>query len=332
MSWGNPNALYLLFLIPILLIFLLFFKKKRIKQLLKFCDEYLISFHDKSFSGFYYSLKSFIMIIVFALLIIALARPQWDREIRVVDKHGQDIVFLIDVSKSMDAQDINPTRLERAKTQINLFLDELKGDRVSIVAFAGNASVVCPLTTDYTAVKLIVSNLSTETITSYGTNIAAGLKKASEVFNQETNAKTVILLSDGEDLEEQGVSLSRQLASQGITVYTIGIGSVEGTPILIKNSYGQNEYAKDDKGNVIITKLDINGLHRIADITNGKFYLVSPDYSEIFEILKQIQDNERTKYSTKQFFRYKEQYHYFLILAILFLIIETFISYRIKEK
>jgi len=331
MNWDNPKALYLLLLVPILIIFLFNSKKKRKQQLLRFTDENLLNFHNLNFSSFYFNLKNFLLIMALLFTIIAIARPQWDKEIRIIDTQGQDIVFLIDVSKSMDAQDITPSRLEKAKMHISLFLDELKGDRVALVAFAGNAQVICPLTTDYSALKLLINGISSETITNYGTDIGAGLAKAAEVFDKEASAKTLILLSDGEDLEEQGIEQARELAQQAVTIYTLGIGNPEGSPIMVKNNVGYNEYAKDNKGNIIFTKVDIQGLHGIAEITQGQFYMVSPNYSEIFDILKQISNNEKSKYSTKQYFRYKEQYHLFLILCLIIIIIESLVNYRAKE-
>ena len=330
MTLGNPIALYALLAIPIFIVFIFVFKQRRKKQLLKFCDESLMNFHNKDFSSFYFNLKTFLLILVYVFLVIALARPQWDREVREIDSLGQDIVFLIDVSKSMDAQDIRPTRLERAKTHINLFLDELRGDRVAIVPFAGDAIILCPLTTDYAALKLIISSLSTETITDYGTDIGIGLQKASEVFNQDASAKTIILLSDGEDLEEEGFQIARQLASQGIVIYAIGIGSEGGSEIRYTNERGQIEYARDDQGNVVITRLDVLGLIRIAEVTGGQFYNITSQYSEIYEVLRRIQHNERTMMTTRQFSRFKEQYHYFLILAMILLVMESFVSYRLR--
>jgi len=332
MSWGNPIALYALLLVPIFFLFLFIYKNKRKKLFLRFCDEKLFFFYNKGFSTFYYNLKTFLLVLSYTFLTIALARPQWDKEVRIIDSWGQDLVFLIDVSKSMDAQDIRPTRLERAKTHINLFLDELAGDRVAIIAFAGDAVIVCPLTTDYSAIKMIVSNLSTETVTAYGTDIGMALQKAAEVFDQDTSAKTIVLLTDGEDLEEEGLAAARKLASDGIIVYTIGIGTPEGSPIQLTNERGQIEYARDDTGNVIITRLDVSGLHRIAEITNGQFFMITPQYSEIFEVLRLIQNNERTLFSTRQLFRHKEQYHYFLILGLILLCFEGFISYNFKEN
>jgi len=331
MSWGNPGALFLLLIIPILIIFLFIFKNKRKKQMLKFCDESLYEFHNKNFNNFYFNLKTFLLILAFGFMVISLARPQWDREIRMIDTLGQDIVFLIDVSISMDAADIQPARLERAKTHISLFLDELRGDRVALVAFAGSAVLICPLTTDYTAVKLLLSHISSNTVTDFGTDIGAGLRRAAEVFDRETSAKTIILLTDGEDLEEEGINYARRLAEQGIVVYTIGIGTPDGSPIMVRNARGQYEYAKDDDGNVIITRLDVLGLHRIAELTNGQFFMITPAFSEIFEVLRQIQHNERTRYATRQFFRFREQYHYFLVLALILLCLEGFVNYKFKE-
>lgn len=331
MNWANPKALYLLLMIPVLILFIFFIKKRRDSILSNFCDSSMFTFHSTGFSNFYYSIKVFLLIIVLSLTIIAFARPQWDREVRIVDQHGQDVVFVIDVSKSMDADDISPTRLERAKTHINLFLDELRGDRVAVVAFAGKSTVMCPLTTDYAAVKMIVSGLNSDTITSYGTNIASALLRASELFNRDSNAKTIILLSDGEDLEEEGIKIAREIAKDGIVVYNIGIGSPEGTPLIFKNALGQKEYAKDDKGNIVITRLDVQTLMTISSVTGGKFYMISPNYSEIYEVLKQIDSNEKSKYSSRQFFRYKERYHYFVLLALILFIFEGFVFFKNKE-
>jgi len=330
MSWGNPNALYLLFLIPLFVLLMFIFVNQRRKQLLKFCDEKLLDFHNKNFSNFYFNLKTFVLILAFGFLVIAMARPQWDREVRMVETLGQDIVFLIDVSKSMDAQDILPSRLERAKTHIGLFLDELRGDRVAIIAFAGSAVLICPLTTDYAAAKLLLSHLSSDTVTHFGTDIGDGLRRAAEVFDSEARAKTIILLTDGEDLEEDGVIIARELAQDGIVVYTIGIGTPEGSPIMIRNDRGQMVYATDDDGNVIITRLDVLTLHRISEVTSGQFFMITPAFSEIYEVLRQIHHNERTRYATRQFFRFREQYHYFLILALILIILEGIVSYRQK--
>jgi Ca-activated chloride channel family protein len=332
MNWGNPTALYLLLLFPIFIIFLVFFAKQRKRQLLKFCDEALLAFHNKNFSGFYFNLSTALLMIAFFFMVIALARPQWDREVRIIDTMGQDIVFLIDVSKSMDAVDISPTRLERAKTHINLFLDELRGDRVAIVAFAGSAAVICPLTTDYAALKLLVSSLSTETITNYGTNIGAGLTAAAEVFDKEATSKTIILLSDGEDHEKTGLEVARKIAQDGIRVYSIGIGTPGGSPIEMRNASGRIEYVKDSRGEVIISYLSAEDLHNISQVTDGRFYSITPSFSEIFEILKQIQHNEKTKFSTRQYYRYSEQFHIFLIISLIMIILSGFISYKHKHR
>jgi len=331
MNLGNPKALYLLILVPIFIFFLFINKRRRQSQLLRFCDENLLPFHNKNFSFFYYNLKSFLLILAFLFVVLALARPQWDREVREIDTRGQDLVFLIDVSKSMDVTDIAPSRLERAKMHISLFLDELQGDRVAIVAFAGSPSIICPLTTDYGALKMIISSLSTETITDYGTNVALGLMRASDVFDTSAAAKTVILLSDGEEHDDSALEQAKVLANDGVTVYTIGIGSTSGAPIVTKNRYGVDQYEYDNKGNPIFTFLNVKVLSDIAGITGGEFYMVSANNAEIFEILKQISNNEKSKYTTQQYFRYKEQYHIFLILALLIFIIESLINYRARE-
>ena len=174
--------------------------------------------------------------------------------------------------------------------------------------------------------------MSSCTITQYGTDIGNALTVAANVFDRETRHKTIILLSDGEDLEEEGIRVAQRLASEGVVIYTIGIGSPEGAPILVLDNRGREVYATDDRGNVVITRLDVIGLHRIAEVTGGQFYMITPAYSEIYEILRLIQDNERTRYATRQLFRYKEQYHYFLILALFLIILEGIINYKQRRK
>ena len=332
MNWGNPSVLYFLLLIPILIVLLFIQKNTKKRQLRKFSDEKLLDFHSRNFSFFYYNFKSFLLIVSLFFLVIGLARPQWDAEVREISIYGQDIVFLIDVSKSMDAGDIRPSRLERAKTHINIFLDELRGDRVGIVAFAGDAVTICPLTTDYSALKLLISGLDTDTITDFGTNIGRGLEVAASLFNEEATSRTIIMLTDGEDHEGRGLQMATQLAQEGVVIYAIGIGTPGGYPVRFRNQRGQMEMLRDNQGNPVLTHMDAMGLYRIADVTGGLFYEVTPQFSEIDAILRQISDNEKTKYATRQYFRYKEQYHYFLIIALLLLCFEGFINYQQRRR
>ncbi len=328
MNWGNPNFLYLLLLIPILIVMMIIGTKIRLKRFSRFASKSLFTFHYRNFSIFHWNIKIALIIIAIMFIVIAMARPQWDKEVQEVHQQGIDIVVCIDVSKSMDAADIRPSRLERAKNHISLFLEELKGDRVGIVAFAGKSMVLCPLTDDYAALNMFLSILNTETITAYGTNIGSALEKAEKMFLKESKSKIIILISDGEDLEADGIKMASRIAKQNINIFSIGVGSIDGSPIEMINSYGQVEYAKDDQGNIVLSKMDVETLSAISSNANGKFYPITPQNSEIYDILNQITGKEKNKISSKQYFKFKEQYHYFVIIALILIIIEALVTYE----
>ena len=332
MRWGSPNILFFLILIPIFIFLIGLANQKRKKQFEKFAEIRFYNYYFQEFSVFHWFLKNFILIFSILFLIIAVARPRWNKEIQIVKKEGIDIVVCIDVSKSMDAQDIKPSRIERAKDQISLFIDQLRGDRIAIVAFAGKSFVQCPLTDDYGAAKLFLNLLDSETVPSYGTDIGSALETAMSLFGEDEKHKVIILASDGEDLEENAVSIADEISKKGAIIYTLGIGSLEGSTIPVQNGSGNISYAKNDKGDIVFTKLDINILSQIARTANGRFFPITPQQSEIFEIMKNINSIEKKKFDSREFIRYKEQYKYFVIACILLLLIESSVIIKKKVK
>jgi Ca-activated chloride channel family protein len=311
---------------------MIYFVKKRNKtRFLKFFDERFYEYSYHNFSFFHWNLKNALLVTALFFMIIAAAGPKWNKELQIVKKEGIDIVICLDTSKSMDAEDIKPNRLQRAKDQISLFIDQLKGDRVAIVAFAGKSFIQCPLTDDYGAAEMFLHNIDSDTVPYYGTNIGEALNNAASLFNNSQKYKVVILVSDGEDLEKKAIETAKKLKKNGIIIYSLGIGSPQGTTIPVKNKNGDIEYAKDDKGNIILSKLDVTTLTKLANVTDGKFYAITPRQSEIFDILKKIGTIEKSKYSSKEFARYKNQYRYFLFVALLLILIEMFILYNKKE-
>ncbi|MCF7912644.1 MAG: VWA domain-containing protein [Candidatus Cloacimonetes bacterium] len=325
MHWGNPKALFLLLIIPAALILVLLSKRNHKKSFARFAENRFYDYYFQQFSAFKFNLKNVFLIIALLFLIIAMARPQWDREMQIVQKEGVDIVICMDVSKSMDAADIQPSRIERAKDQISLFIDQLKGDRIAIVTFAGRSFVQCPLTDDYGAAKLFLSLLDTETVTSYGTDIGKALQTSIDVFDQKDKHKIIILVSDGEDLEENAVSIAEEAQKQGAIIYSLGIGSPDGSTIPVTDENGNTVYAKNDQGEIIFSRLNVDILSRIAKATNGRFFPITPQQSEIFQILNEIKTMEKKKIDTRQYSRYKDQYHYFVLAALIFIILEFLI-------
>jgi Ca-activated chloride channel family protein len=332
MHWGNPYLLLLLLLIPVFFILIGLAEHRRKKNFRKFAENRFYDFFMQEFSVFHWSLKNVVFVLAILFIIVSIARPQWNKEVQIVKKEGIDIVVCIDVSKSMDAQDIQPSRIERAKDQISLFIDQLKGDRIAIVAFAGRSFVQCPLTDDYGAAKLFLNLLDTETVPSYGTDIGGAIEKAITLYGEDDKHKVIIVVSDGEDLEENALKIAEEAAKDKAIIYTLGVGSPEGSTIPVKDSSGNTVYAKDDKGDIVFTKLDVSVLTQIAKTGNGRFFPITPRQSEIFEIMKNINSIEKKKFDSREFVRYKEQYKYFVIAALILLLVESMIIYKKKVK
>lgn len=332
MRFGNPYILFLLLMIPIFWVYIGMAKKRRKHNFKSFADARFFVFFLQELSGFHLNLKNFLMVTALFFIIIAAARPSWGKEIQIVQKKGIDIVVAIDVSKSMDATDIKPNRIERAKDQISLFIDQLKGDRIAIVAFAGRSFVQCPLTDDYGAAHMFLNLLDTEAVSAYGTDIGGAIERSVKLFGEDNKHKIIIIVSDGEDLETGALDAAKEAAKQNATIYTLGIGSPEGSTIPLTNSSGDSEYAKDDQGNIVFSKLDISNLTKIAQSADGRFFPITPQQSEIFEILRNINMIEKNKFDSKEYVRYKEQYHLFLIIALAILIIESLIITKSKRK
>jgi Ca-activated chloride channel family protein len=327
----NPKLLFLL-LIILPLVWLVIVIGKRFKRRFNgFAEPGFWDYYFKDWSFFFLRLKAVMLIVALAFIILALVRPQWDRETQDVKRSGLDIAICIDASKSMDATDFAPSRLQRAKDQITAFIDEQKGDRIGLVPFAGIAFVQCPLTDDYEAAKMLLSSLNTSSVPVWGTDIGKALEVAGTVFDKNTKTKVVVLISDGEDLNENALKQAKNLAQQGIIVYTMGVGTPEGTKVRLAGEdtpAGVNEKE-------IVTKLDSKTLAKIAEVTGGEFFMVTPAQDEIQAILKHIASLERSKLSSRKVSLYKEQYQFFAIGALLLLLIETVIyagTRRIKSS
>ncbi|MFO7897332.1 MAG: VWA domain-containing protein [Candidatus Cloacimonadales bacterium] len=331
MRFANPYILFLLLLIPLFWIMIGLSNRRRRKNFSKFAEIRFYDFFLQELSTFHLNLKNFLLVTALFFIIIAAARPQWGKEMQIVQKEGIDIVVAIDVSKSMDATDIKPNRIDRAKDQISLFIDQLKGDRIAIVAFAGRSFVQAPLTDDYGAAHLFLNLLDTDVVSTYGTDIGGAIDKSVQLFEAENKHKVIIIVSDGEDLEEGAIKAAQAAAQKNAIIYTLGIGSPEGSTIPLVNADGSSEYAKDDKGDIIFTKLDINNLTKIAQNANGRFYPITPQQSEIFEIMRNISMIEKNKFDSKEYARYKEQYHIFLMIALILIFLEALIIAKSKR-
>lgn len=328
MNVVHPHILPILLILLPLIWLLVIVQKRYKKRFERFAGENFWDFYFKDWSLFLFKLRIVLILAALVLIVLALVRPQWDSETQDIKRSGLDIALCIDASKSMDAADITPSRLQRAKDQITSFIDEQQGDRVALIPFAGIAFVQCPLTDDYEAAKMLLGSLNTSSIPVWGTDIGKALNVAGTVFDKNTKTKVVILISDGEDLSDSAVKEARSLAQKGIIVYTMGVGTPEGA--MIKLSPDDALEGRDQEE--IISKLDSKTLEKIASVTGGEFFMITPTQDEIQTILKHISSLEKSRLSSHRMSMYKEQYHLFAIAALLLLLVEALLSIRMNKS
>jgi Ca-activated chloride channel family protein len=258
------------------------------------------------------------------LFACALAQPQCGGHTELTKRRGIDVVVALDASKSMLARDVQPSRLERAKLELTTLLDELKGDRVGIVVFAGDAYIQCPLTSDYAAAKMFLRAVDPEQMAEGGTNIGAALEKAEEVFEgaeRGAKEKVIVLISDGEDLSGEIQEGLDALKESAVRVYTVGIGSETGEPIPVLDKRGEVVgYRKDKDGNTILTRLDRAGLTQIAEATGGQFFY-QPRAVAMSGVIEQIDKLQKSELESRLSVRYVERFRWFLMPGLILLVL-----------
>ncbi|HZW62581.1 MAG TPA: VWA domain-containing protein [Flavobacteriaceae bacterium] len=268
-----------------------------------------------------------------ACIALALVNPKIGTKMETVKREGVDLVFAVDVSKSMLAEDIAPNRLEKAKQLVTQIINNLAGDRIGIIAYAGKAFPQLPITTDYASAKMFLQNLNTNMLSSQGTAINEAINLAKTYYDndQQTN-RILFIISDGEDHSEEAVKVAEEASKEGIRIFTIGIGDSKGAPIPEKNAQGiVLNYKKDQNGETVITKLDENTLKAIAEQTNGK-YINGRITSKVIEEVKNILvELEKKEFETKEFADFKDQFQWFLAFAIGLLFLDVFLLERKTE-
>jgi len=332
--FGFQNLLYLLILIPCLIIFFIYSFSQKRKAIKRFGNSDLMKHLTRSVSKKRQIWKTVIMTSAILSLILSLARPQIGTKLRTVSREGQDIMIALDVSLSMLAEDIKPNRLAKAKHEIATFIDNLKGDRVGLIAFAGKPFVQCPLTLDYGAAKMFLDTMEPDIIPVPGTAIAGAIEKAIESFDQkEGKHKVLILITDGEDHVGKPVETAKIASKEGIVIYCVGIGSLQGVPIPVYDSRGNRTgYKKDRNGEVVMTKLDELTLEKIALETGGKYYRATPGEVELSKIYDEIFKMEKKKLRSKQYAQFEDRFQILLGFSIFLLILEYLIPERRKIK
>lgn len=328
----NIEFLYALILIPVFFLVFLINRRIRIASLKKFGNpELLKSLHPES-SAYKSYIKITLLLLSFLSLIFGLANPQIGTRLAEAKREGVDVVIALDISNSMRAEDIKPNRLERAKQMINKLIDKLENDRIGIVVFAGDAFVQLPLTTDYSAAKLFLSFTEPELIPTQGTAIGRAIELASEQFKENDNRrKALIIISDGENHEDDAISEASKATEKNFVVYTIGMGTTTGAPVPIYSNGSLTGYMKDRDGNVVITKYDPTMLQQIAAAGKGQFFPIADTEPELENIINLVSGLDKKEFETKLYVDYEDRYQYLFGLSFFFLFLELLFSER-KNK
>ena len=270
-------------------------------------------------------LKFALAMLAAAFLVLTLAGPQTGSRIEKAHRKGIDLMIALDVSNSMLAEDIKPNRLERSKQSILRLIDQLDGDRIGIIVFAGKAYTQLPITTDYAAAKLFVSAISTDIIPTQGTAIGDAITRAIASYGDTKNNKAIIIITDGEDHQGDVLEQAETAAKAGILIYTIGMGLPDGAPIPVYNGKVMTGYKKDGSGNIIVSRLDEALLQQIATAGKGIYVRASNSEAGLRPIMEEIGKIQETEIESRQFTDYESRFQYFLAFAILLLVLDLFI-------
>ncbi len=330
--FDNPSFLYLLLLIPAFILVFWLSRYSRKRALKRFGNlavlGQLMPWASNNRPWFRFSL----LMIAMSCLIMAAVNPQIGSKLEEIKREGIDIIVALDVSSSMLAEDVKPNRLERAKMSISRLIDRLEGDRIGMIVFAGNAITQVPLTTDYHAARMMLRPVSTNSVQLPGTAIGAAIERAVAAFSSDdlTN-KVLIIISDGENHTDDPVAAARAARQRGLTIFTIGIGSPEGAPIPIYNNNQLTGFQRDAQGNTVITRYDAATLRDIALAANGIFQEGRGSDLGLSQIFDEIKKLEKEEFDSITFSDYESRFHYFVALALFFLVIEVFV-YERKNK
>ncbi len=308
--------------------FLLWLWRRKTQR--KFAESKLLQRLSPDRSTFKGVLKLLLVSLGIALLTIGLVNPKVGTKLETVKREGVDIVFAIDVSKSMLAEDIAPNRLDKSKRLVSEIINQLASDRIGIVAYAGQAFPLLPITTDYSAGKMFLNNMNTNIISSQGTAIAQAINLAATYYNDDDQTNRVLfIISDGEDHDSNAAAAAESVAEKaGITIFTIGVGSAKGGPIPIKKNGVTESYKRDRDNEVVITKLNEDILKEIADESDGA-YINGSNTQEVVDFVKEtLEGIDKTEFEAKQFVDYKDQFQWFIGLGALLLFLDIFFLER----
>ena len=327
-NFAQAQYLLLLLLVPFFFVIQAVVLKIRKRRIRKFGDEALVAKLMPSYSEGKTWIRLVLFSIGFVFFIIGLSRPQIGARLKEHETKGAEIMIVLDVSNSMLAEDYSPNRLERAKLAISRLVDKLRDERIGLIVFAGNSFVQLPITTDYVSAKMFLNSISTESVPVQGTAMGEAINTAMKSFSlQSEKSRAVIVITDGENHEDDPVAAAKQAAELGVRVFTIGVGSPEGKPIPF-----EGELLKDRNGEIVVTRLDESILKDVADAGNGLYVRAGTSEFGLNPVINEIKKMEDEKYSSIVFEEYDEQFMNFFAIALIFFVLEMLVGDRKPKR
>lgn len=335
MRFEATNNLMFFWILPVLLLFMIWRIQKAKSALSKFAAIPMLEKLMREVSFFKKTLKLIIRFAALTLMLTATLRPQWGYTEREITRQGLEIFVLLDVSKSMLADDVKPNRLQRAKREIKDLLKILKGDRIGIVPFAGKAFVSCPLTLDYGTAKMFLDDITIDTIPVGGTNFTESINRALNSFKdkEDNEHNIIIIISDGEMHDTEALNIAKKAKDKKVRIYTIGVGTPDGSPIPLTGTDGSKIFLRDNEGDIVISKTNEKFLKELAATTGGTYARAGLGNLNLEDIYtNHIARLDKKELATLKKKQYTERFIFFLLPAILLLMIEFFISDKKRKR
>jgi Ca-activated chloride channel family protein len=325
----HPEALYLFFLLlPFTGLFVWYLWGRR-RSMARFGDQSLAARLMPDRPSSKHSIKFVLLMLAFSALVMALANPQMGRKTETVQREGVDLFLVLDISRSMLAEDETPNRLARSKQLLSRLIEQLGGDRVGVIVFAGYPYLQVPLTTDYGAVRSMLKTVNTDLAGTQGTNIGASIEMAQQAFERAgSEHRVIVILSDGEDHQADAMDQAKAAADAGTTIYTIGIGSPKGAPIPNLENGRNSGFKQDNSGSIVLSKLNEEMLTDIAKAGGGQYLHLEGGNSTLNRLRNALAGLEKSQYEAQSFTDYEDQYQWLLAIGLLLLVVEYFLSER----
>jgi len=329
--FAHPEYFWALLLIPLLAALFIWERIRRKNALRRYGEPDMLRLLMPNVSGSRPVIKLILFMLALAAFIGGIARPQFGSKLKKVKRQGIEIVIALDVSNSMMAEDIKPNRLERAKRAIDRLISKLKDDKIGLIVFAGDAYMQLPITSDYNSAQLFLSAVSPEMVPKQGTAVGAAISMAQRSFTASAEAsKAIIIITDGENHEDDAVSAAEEAKKAGMVVHAIGMGLPQGAPIPVPAG-GQGEYRRDKDGNVVITRLDEVALQKVSAAGGGIYLRANTAQVGLEDLFDEINKMQKTEMEARTFSEYEEQYQYFLAAGLILLLLEFLLLER-KNK